>query len=217
MGTGHEVCRRPPHEHPCGRVAQEDGKSRPLEQFAQIVGTGHIVEHASLGQVVVGVARLAQVAYGVVSLHVGVHSQEEEHNAHPEVPVLGIVAEVGVGVLGEEHYACAKQGTVHGIEPCTHGNDGQGHAALALQQGGEDETTVHIVQGVESHEEKLQTVGREHHVCHYDGHEGGSLHQYPTNLVVYTISPSVGAELAIAGIHEVQGYEHEQAHDGHYP
>lgn len=105
MGSWHQIGSCPPYKQPRGGIVEKDGKACPLQQFTKIVGTGHIVKQSSLGQVMIRIARFAQIANGVVGLHVGVHSREEEYYAHPEVPIAGIRSNVRVRFLGKSHHA----------------------------------------------------------------------------------------------------------------
>lgn len=149
MCPWHEVGCRPPYEHPSGRVIEHDGIACPFEQFAKIVCTCDVLEETSPGQIVFGVSRFAEIAYGVVGLDVGVHTQEEDCKAHPQIPFLHVEHGVQVFCPGKHHYAGTQKTAVHQIECGSHGSDAQWHTAVALEKEGEDSAPVNVVHDVE--------------------------------------------------------------------
>ena len=138
VGTWHEVSTCPDDEHESRETPCEDGKSRPLDYFAKVVGGGDVVVEAFLRQVVARIARLAKVSYDMVAVHVDGHTSEEEDNAYHELRCEEPCCSVHV-VGCDEEYPLALHVAVDGVENNTHEHDGNGHFAFAFKHEGEYE------------------------------------------------------------------------------
>ena len=156
VSAGTEVGEGPESEDGAAPRPGEDSEAAPLHELAEVVGAGDLAVEAAVGQVVACVAGFAQVAYDVVGVHVDDHSGEEDGGAGDELrreePLWG----VGVGrqISGEAEEPAALHEGVEAVEECAHEDDGQGHAAFAAQQEGEDERAVEIVDFEEAEEDE---------------------------------------------------------------
>ena len=219
VGAGHEVGGCPPDEDPGGGRGGEDGEACPFDQFAEVVGRGDVAVEAAGGQVVACVAGAAEVADDVVGVQVDAHAGEEEQQS-ADGAGFEQVAPACVGRYGgvpEE--AAGLHHAVEQVEHDAHQQDGDGHAATAFQQQGEDERALQVVE-LEQQEEQVGGHGESHAAAgpedeHRDEH--GGFHQHPAQAVVDRRAPLGGAEDAVAGADEVEGDEDGERHGGHRP
>lgn len=138
-GARNEIGRRPYYEEPSGRYRGEESETCPFHKFAEIVGRGDIAVKALLRQIMASVARLAQMAYHMVGVHVDGHSQKEHHCAHNGIGTKQVGCSFCIGCGREAEQAPTLQYAVYNIEDYAHQHDGYGHSALTLHEEGKDE------------------------------------------------------------------------------
>ena len=219
VGAGHEVGGCPPDEDPGGGRGGEDGEACPFDQFAEVVGRGDVAVEAAGGQVVARVAGAAEVADDVVGVQVDAHAGEEEQQS-ADGAGFEQVAPACVGRYGgvpEE--AAGLHHAVEQVEHDAHQQDGDGHAATAFQQQGEDEGALQVVE-LEQQEEQVGGHGEPGAAAgpedeHQD--ENGGFHQQPAQAVGHGGTPLRGAEDAVAGADEVEGDEDGEGRGRHGP
>ena len=102
-----------------------------------------------------------------------------------------------------------------------HHNDYR-HLAVALQQQGEDERTLEIVELKEQEEQPVRCTlcytavereGLEIEVQHHEEHR--TLHQQPAYFVVQRRSPFLRTHFSITCVHKIQGDKYDKAHQKH--
>ena len=87
VGTRTEVGESPKGEHGACPRPGEDGEAYPFHKLTEIVGRGHIAEHATLGQIMLGVALLTEITDDVVTLDVDIHADDEHQETGDETRV----------------------------------------------------------------------------------------------------------------------------------
>ena len=87
VGTRHEVAATEPEEQQSRQGPGEDRETEPLRDLAKIVRTRHVLIHTFLRQVMVRIARLAQMADHVVRMHIDDPSREEDERTEDETRI----------------------------------------------------------------------------------------------------------------------------------
>ena len=83
--SGTEIGKCPYCEHSSAQRPGQNRKSAPLGELSIVVGAGHLSVKPLVGEVVLGVARFAQVAYDIVGVHICDHSSEKDDSADDEL------------------------------------------------------------------------------------------------------------------------------------
>ena len=158
--AGHDVGQRPEHEYPAGNWRGEDGKTNPLNDFAEIVGRADALEKKSVRNVIIAVVFIfSQGADNPVGVHVNGHTGEENDGADDELRGVEPTEFIVVGGWKIEEPTALHEG-VAGVEKDADGDDGNRHFAAAAHQRGKDERTLKIVHLEKYKDEKSDPVER---------------------------------------------------------
>ena len=169
--------------------------------------------------IVLLVARLAQVANDVVRMEVGDETKQPYANTDVDIrlaePICVVVREIG---RHDKEQPTALHQSVEGVECHSHQHNRYGHLRVATQQQWEDERALEVVD-LDNREEYqwYQLGGHSAQVPKYPHrHKYGCLHQYPRHFVWHGEAEFRVVEVAVTSLYKVQSDEYDQCRSRHH-